>query len=424
MATIKYFLQSKSESSNIYVRFSIDRQNTPKRKTGYIINPKDWSTTKAQPITKNEDLKSLKFKLDQLAISIESAFNQSVNKGIEINGDWLQHQIDIFNNKTTIVDLDILTNYISKYINDAPYKQNQKKEIGLSESRIKAFENFKNIVERFEKELFNGKKIIISQVDIPFSDSFKKWLIEQEYSPNYVGKNIDNLKSICFDAEKNGIDVSPQIKNIKSMSVNKLAEEIIYLSPSEQLLIKNATLEREALINARKWLLLGCLLGQRGGDLLSMSEKNIIENKGIKIVELKQQKTGKLVAIPLLPDALEIIKNGFPYKISQAKFNEYLKKLCEISKIDAPTTGRVKSQQRGATIEKTLPKHDFISSHVCRRSFATNYYGKIPTTILMNITGHGTEKMFLKYIGKTTYDNAEQMLEYFSKLKNVSDENN
>jgi hypothetical protein len=34
----------------------------------------------------------------------------------------------------------------------------------------------------------------------------------------------------------------------------------------------------------------------------------------------------------------------------------------------------------------------------------------------MNITAHGSERMFLSYIGKTTYDNAYQMLEYFSKL--------
>jgi hypothetical protein len=34
----------------------------------------------------------------------------------------------------------------------------------------------------------------------------------------------------------------------------------------------------------------------------------------------------------------------------------------------------------------------------------------------MNITAHGTEKVFLNYIGKTTYDNAFQMVEYFSKL--------
>jgi hypothetical protein len=34
----------------------------------------------------------------------------------------------------------------------------------------------------------------------------------------------------------------------------------------------------------------------------------------------------------------------------------------------------------------------------------------------MNVTAHGTEKIFLSYIGKTTYENAYQMLEYFSKL--------
>jgi hypothetical protein len=53
--------------------------------------------------------------------------------------------------------------------------------------------------------------------------------------------------------------------------------------------------------------------------------------------------------------------------------------------------------------------------HVCRRSFATNFYGKIPTSVLMNITGHGTESI-LNYIGKTTYDNAYQMLEYFEVI--------
>jgi hypothetical protein len=64
-------------------------------------------------------------------------------------------------------------------------------------------------------------------------------------------------------------------------------------------------------------------------------------------------------------------------------------------------------------------KNEVVSSPICRRSFATNYYGRIPTPVLMGITGHGTERMFLSYIGKTTYDNAHQMIEYFRKLKPV-----
>ena len=34
-----------------------------------------------------------------------------------------------------------------------------------------------------------------------------------------------------------------------------------------------------------------------------------------------------------------------------------------------------------------------------QRSFASNYYGKIETPLLMNITGHTKESTFLTYIG-------------------------
>jgi integrase len=46
------------------------------------------------------------------------------------------------------------------------------------------------------------------------------------------------------------------------------------------------------------------------------------------------------------------------------------------------------------------PKYKFVTSHIMRRSFASNYYGKIETPLLMNITGHSKERTFLTYIGK------------------------
>ncbi|HEX8013750.1 MAG TPA: tyrosine-type recombinase/integrase, partial [Flavobacterium sp.] len=238
----------------------------------------------------------------------------------------------------------------------------------------------------------------------------------KSYSINYVGKNIANIITICIDASKNDIETSTQVKNIKGISESKEPEEVVFLSEEEQELIADAILKREALINARKWLLLGCLIGQRGGDLLNITDKNIKELNGMKIIELKQQKTGKLVAVPLLPKAIEIIETGLPYKISLVRFNEYIKDVCQEAGLTEPTIGREKLKASTATIKKSFPKYKVISSHVCRRSFATNFYGKIPTPVLMNITAHGTERMFLSYIGKTTYDNAYQMLDYFSKL--------
>jgi len=416
MATIRFIIQSKSVMSNITVRFVVNKKIDLKRKTGLTIDYKYWSEAKEEPIPKNDDLKRLKSTLSDLKKHIENAYNNSISNGIELTSEWLQLQIDVFNKKIPIVELDLLTNYIQKYIDEAPYKQNQKKQIGLSSGRIQNLKLFKATILRYEAEQPKKNGILIKDINLQFLEKFKLWLFGKGYSVNYVGKNIANLRTICIDASKNDIETSKQIKNFKSVSENKEPEEIIFLNEVEQEAIKNATLKREALINARKWLLLGCLIGQRGGDLLNITAKNIKDINGIKIIELKQQKTGKLVAIPLLPEALEIIETGLPYKISLVHFNEYIKTVCQEAGLITPTKGRKKIKNGKPTVKSVYPKHEIVSSHICRRSFATNFYGRIPTPVLMNITAHGSERMFLSYIGKTTYDNAYQMLEYFSKL--------
>lgn len=414
MASVKCLLQSKSDSANIYIQFSISRTQVFKRKTGFIIDAKDWNGK--APIQKSQELKNLKSKLEKLATFINDAHNDTVSTGIEFTGDWLQLQIDLYNKKTPVLELDVMTTYIQKYIDEAPYKQNAKKELGLSKGRVQNLKLFKSTVIKYEVEVLKGKSILIRNINLKFVEQYKNWMFGKGYSTNYVGKNIANIRTICLDASKNDIETSTQIKNIKGISESREPEDIVFLSEDEQEAIKNAPLIREALINARKWLLLGCLIGQRGGDLLNITAKNIKDLGGMKIIELKQQKTGKLVAIPLLPEALEIIESGLPYKISLVHFNEYIKDVCEAAELFAPTKGRIKVKQGQPSVKSIYPKHEVISSHVCRRSFATNFYGRIPTPVLMNITAHGSERMFLSYIGKTTYDNAYQMLDYFSKL--------
>jgi integrase len=416
MAKVKFIVQSKKEAGNIYAQFSINRQTVLKRKTGFDISLSEWNKKTGFPMGRNDNSKKLKSNLKNLEILIEDTHNIDVNKGIEFTGEWLQELINKFNNKTPLTNIDYLTNCIQKYIDDAPYKENQKKETGLTVGRVQNIKLFKSTILRYEAKTPSKKQILIKDINLQFVEKFKAWLFEQNYSANYVGKNIANLKTILIDAEKNGIKLSINIKNIKRIAESKTPEQIIYLTEQEQEQIKKATLLREAHKNARRWLLLGCLIGQRGSDLLSIKESNIKEIQGFKIIELKQQKTGKLVAIPLIPEALEIINDGLPYEISLTKFNQYLKDICEIAELNNPIKGRIKEKSRSATTFKTLEKFNFISSHVCRRSFATNFYGRIPTPVLMNITAHGTEEVFLKYIGKTTYDNAYQMLEYFSKL--------
>lgn len=413
---IKYLLRSKNDPANIYVLLSAGRKKEFMRKTGKTIDPKKWDNEKNLPKGKTDDIRNLSTDLEKLSTFIKEAFNKDEPAGVEISGEWLQNQIDLFHGKTITIDLDILTNYIQKYIDEAPYKQNAKKELGLSRGRVQNLKLFKSTILKYEADALKGKNILVKDINLKFLEKYKMWMFGKGYSTNYVGKNIANFRTVCRDAGKNDILISTQVKNIQGISESREPEDIITLNEDEQAEIKKAVLLREALINARKWLLLGCLIGQRAGDLLSITQKNIKEIGGVKIIELKQQKTGKLVAIPLLPEALEVLNDGFPYKISLSRFNEYIKDVCQAAGIDKPTKARIKETKGTPHKKDIFPKWQVISSHCCRRSFATNFYGRIPTPILMNITAHGTERMFLSYIGKTTYDNAFQMVEYFNKL--------
>ena len=410
MATIKYLLQSKKDNSNIYVRFSINRTLVLKRKTGFIINPKDWSVDKSQPIQKNEELKAIKSRLDKLAVYINDAYNNAISSGELFSGDWLQHQIDLFNNKIVVVDLDVLTNSIDLYIEKSDH---------LSKGSITNLSNLKKNILKYEKDVFKGKSILIRNIDLNFIETFKKHFKNKGCSINYIGSQITLIKGVVNHAATNGIPVSPEFNKITTVKEKKEPDEIIVLTELEQQKIKKAELKNMAHINARKWLLLGCLIGQRGNDLLKITDENIKDLEGIKIIELKQQKTGKIVAIPLLPEALEILESGLPYKISLENFNKYSKDVCEIAKINKKVKGKMRIDEKRTLTAGYYEKWQVISSHVCRRSFATNFYGRIPTSILMNITAHGTETVFLNYIGKTTYDNAFQMFEYFKKINPI-----
>tara|TARA_B110000305_G_scaffold44287_1_gene46612 strand:- start:550 stop:810 length:261 start_codon:yes stop_codon:yes gene_type:complete len=69
--------------------------------------------------------------------------------------------------------------------------------------------------------------------------------------------------------------------------------------------------------------------------------------------------------------------------------------------------------QKIKRVEGVYPKYDLVTSHIGGRPFATNYYGDIPTSYLLYITGHSPEVMFLNYIGKSNKKMALELTKYF-----------
>lgn len=69
-----------------------------------------------------------------------------------------------------------------------------------------------------------------------------------------------------------------------------------------------------------------------------------------------------------------------------------------------------------AATEKLVHKWEAITSHICRRSFASNFYGKIPTPLLMEATGHSTEQMFQRYISSTNTERTRSLATYLDEM--------
>lgn len=433
MATIKYLLQSKKEQAPIYCRLSINRDKILKRKTGFNINPDNWLPKEGIPKAKDAESKALKSSLVRLDQYIFTRFNEDQTEGVDINGDWLEKVIaDAFGRKREIKaeeekrkeDIAGLVEW-GRYIEEnLDYKVSDRGSKGVSVGTRKKYKTIINKLEEFDK--YSKKEHKLVEVDL----EYRKRLIDffsnvQKLSDNTVGRYIKHVKTIVLDARKNGLEVNPMISEFKGYTV---PIPKVTLSFEELERIKELELDRDTLDRAKDWLLIGCYTGQRVSDLLRMKTSMIERINNFDFIVLEQVKTGKLVQIPVHSVVKEILdkRNGqFPSSFANTVgsastlFNRYVKEVCRLAGINEPTEGNLYNPEIDRYVSGTHEKWKLVSSHICRRSFATNFYSvrEYPTPLLMNITAHATEKVFLEYIGKKPIDYSMQLAEIWRNSK-------
>ena len=117
------------------------------------------------------------------------------------------------------------------------------------------------------------------------------------------------------------------------------------------------------------------------------------------------------------PIVIKLLENEFPRKVSQVLFNKQIKALYMMAGIDELVSGFKNNPKTRRKKIVNAPKYEFVTSHIMRRSFASNYYGKIETPLLMNITGHSKESTFLTYIG--THQNKDALADLFMQQSGV-----
>jgi integrase len=411
MARIKVLLKSKNNPAPIYIRLSDGRSTDVMAKTPYSINPADWSTAKEAPKNLNDtDYANLNSSLQVLKSDLLKYYNKTKNS-LLINTQWLKDFLDpsiqvVQENKIPVT----LVEYIDYYID---YRKNEIKPTSEKKYRV-----IQQKMKRFQTS--RKKPILISEINDRFKNEFVAYYKSQGYAQNTMQRELVFIKTFCKHARFLGLETHPQLDALR---LDREAGDKIYLNFKEIEAIEKIEKEKlsESLENARDWLIISCFTGQRVSDFLRFNKDMIRIENGKSLLEFTQKKTSKIMTIPLHQKVLDILKkrNGnFPYQISDQKYNDYIKTVCQLAEINNLVKGSKKLETKpesGVFRKKTgtYEKWQLISSHVGRRSFATNFYGKIPTTYLIYVTGHSTEAMFLTYIGKSNKDIAMELTNYF-----------
>ena len=410
MASINLILQGTKNPAVIYIRLRDGRKLDIKAKTNYHINPENWDEKEQRPVKKllkNIDYANLDTDLSGLKVSLLTEYNKS--KGVKtIDSKWLN---EFINPTEPASKYPVnLVDYIDTYI------EFKKKDV--KETTIKKCKGIKELLIRFEKH--TKSIVLIKDINQDFKIAFENYCEEMGYAKNTTAKNLIYIKAFCNHAKANGLETHFQLDSVK-IKYNRAKH--IYLNNEE--ITKIESLEdqslTEGLVNAKYWLLISCYCAQRVSDFMRFDKSMIRYEKNRKgelkpLLEFTQVKTGKIMTIPLHSKIIEILEKfdgNFPKKISDQRYNDHIKNVCKAAGINELTLGKLFNPETKLQEEKLYEKYLLVSSHIGRRSFATNNYGKIPTTFLMQMTGHATESMFLTYIGKSNKDIAIEMTDFF-----------
>jgi len=423
MPKVSFYLKRPDDKNNtaVFARISYLGQRL-KYYTPQSVNPAFWNakTQRAKETAKFPQYPEFNRALNDFVSLVDKIYDKyRSDNGVIPSSNTLKSLLDarLKEVEQTVAGKPTLFNYYEDFAQRSKdgTRFDFKSKRPIAGSTAKGYKSSLEILKGFQKVY--KRKIDFETIDLDFYNDFIKHLTDQKLSTNYIGDQIKRLKAVLSEATEKGINSNYAFK---SRYFTKPTEEVdnVYLTDAElaDLEALDLTTNRR-LEKVRDLFLIGCYTGLRYSDFSALRPNNIKNG----IISIKQVKTGDPVAVPVHKVVKRIIQkyNGeLPAAASNQKTNEYIKEAAkEVESLKA--TVSLESKVAGKKVIQSVPKWRLISSHTARRSFATNEYLKgTPAITIMAITGHKTEKAFLKYIKITPDGHAQKMRELWDAREN------
>ncbi len=367
------------------------------------IHPELWNPKKFRAREKFTGYSDFNAYLDGVAQSLKNLHTKLIAQRVEVTPELFKREWDKLNSPEPEEQTKIeFVEFAEKFIANVSSSRSQGtiKNYNNSLKHLKEFSTATNTPLEFEC------------MGLDFHLSLMEYLKNQKrFAPNTIWRINKVLKMLLGEATDRKLNTNLDFKG-KRFKVTPEEPEVIYLNLSDLVkLFKLNLTSKPTLERVRDLFLIGCYTGLRFSDYNKLRPENITEHEGTPILNVNTKKTGQNVAIPLHPIVVTILEkyNGqMPKGMSNQKFNEYLKQVAKLAGLtDIVTLGQTRGN---LTVPKPHYKWELVTTHTARRSFATNaYIAKVPPISIMLITGHRTEKAFLRYIRIDGNENAVLM---------------
>ncbi len=340
----------ESESLNIFITPKTDKNNKPiKDKNGkYQLSTEDQNKLRTAEIIRNQREEAL---LKGSILSIDEA--EKIKQRQKSEGDFI--------------------NYFNLLIR-------QKK--GSNRSNWEA--SLKHICIYLKTSL-SKESIRFCDITLEFCEGFRSYLLrassptkKQTLKINTASSYFDNFRSAIKSAFKHDYLVRNLNDDLKSIKEEDSIREV--LTEDELVILSNTNCTDEIL---KKAALFSSLTSLRHSDIRHLKWENIIETYSGYSLRYKEQKTNKLMEIPISEEALSYCG-------------------ARKDKAELVFEGMKKSQYSGDTLTKWLKDAKIdkkITFHCFRHTFATLQLAKgANIVVIQRVMGHKDIKTTMRYL--------------------------
>ncbi|WP_053990014.1 site-specific integrase [Mangrovimonas sp. TPBH4] len=358
--------------------------------TGQFVNPEYWNTKEQKVSQEDLNYKVVNAQLLIIRQKLEKDFLSLQLKGLDFTVTDIS---DIYFNKPTKKE-DGVVSFYKRYLSKI------QKLVGkdLKDVTFKKFEYVHGHLESFVKHKYKMNDIPLRNLDLNFLTEFEYYLkTVKGHKQVTLNKVIQRFRNPIKIAIAEGfLEVDPFIL----YKAKRAKKEVVFLSPEELKKLEKHRFVQPRLKLIKDLFIFSCYTGLAYHELSNLTSGNIIKGfDGNLWIQMQREKTSKEFQVPLLPKAISII-NGynaessliFP-RISNQKYNSYLKEVAEIVGIDKKLT-----------------------THTARKTFASTVllYNDVPMEIVSELLGHSSMKITQDSYGKVVQKKVAMEMEKLS----------